>query len=244
MKNIWVLFKKEMRDAFSSPLIYVLAGLFSLIMGWLFFNYLLAAQKLYAETLTATILVPIFGNMNFIFLFLMPLIAMKSFAEEKRRGTLELLFLSDLSEMQIIWGKFLGNLAVTLFLLLFTLVFPVILSFSGYSDWGCVTTSYLGIILSIMCYLAVSLFASSLTSNPIIAAVLSFCILLCLLLLVLSANATNNYLIGMIFRYISVPFHYEGMARGVIKSFNLVYFASFIGFFIFLTKRSLSSRNW
>lgn len=244
VRGICILFSKELKDNFASPLVYILAALYSLIIGWLFFNYLMFSKNLTSMTLTSSVLAPTFGNMNLIFLFLAPLLTMRSLAEEKKQNTIELLFQSNLSHLQIILGKFFANVVVVIFILALTAVFPIILSLSGYNDWGIVGSSYLGVLLSVMCYLSVGMFASSLTENQMVAALISFSIIVGLMLLVLSATATNNYLIQQIFQYFSVAFHYEGLVRGVIKTSDLIYYFSFIGFFIYLTERSLDSRNW
>lgn len=242
--RVMILAKKELKDAFSSPLIYVLSGLFSMMMGWLFFNYLLQSSQMTTTTMTQGVITPIFGNINFIFIFLCPLITMRSFAEEKKQHTLDLLLRSELSEMEIILGKLLSNVCLVLFMLSLTSLFPIILSLSGYSDWGVVGSSYTGIILSIIAYTTVGLFCSSLTDNQIVASLITFCILLGSMLLVISVNATNNYLLALMIQYLTIPFHYEGFTRGVIKSYSLIYFLSYYAFFILLTLKSLQRRKW
>lgn len=244
MQKILILVKKELKDSFLSPLIYILTGLFCFMMGWLFFNYLLQAKNLTSATMTQAVITPIFGNINFIFVFLCPLITMRSFAEERKQATLDLLLRSELSEMQIIIGKFISNMVLVFFMLSFTFVFPLILAFSGYSDWGVVGSSYLGIILSVMAYLSVGLFCSSLTDNQIVASLLTFCILLGSMLMVISANATDNYLLALIIQYMTIPFHYEGFVKGVLRSYSLVYFSSYLCFFFLLTLKSLQARKW
>lgn len=242
--NIWLLAKKELADSFRSSLLYVLTGFFSLLMGWLFFNYLVLSSEMTAGTLLQSVFNPIFGNMNFIFLFFAPLLTMHSFALEKRQGTLGLLLLSNLSHIQIILGKFIAIVLSTIFMLSFTLILPLILSFAGYSQWALIFTGYAGIIFSICCYVSVGIFASSLTDNPVISAVISFCILMGMMLIVLSANASDNPIVGEILSYLAIPFHYEGFVRGAVKSYSLVYFVSVTGFFLWLSERSLESRNW
>lgn len=244
MRGFFVLLHKEIKDIFLSPLIYILSALFSAMTGWLFFNYIVQSKHLSSATITSSVLTPLFGNMNFIFLFLAPLLTMKSFAGEKKQHTLQLLFLSDLGHFQIIFAKFMAALFGVLFMLSLTVLFPTILAVSGYSDWGSVSASYAGLIFSIMCYLSVGLFTSSLTDNQIIAAISGFCILLLMMLMVLTANATDNFIIGQIFQYLSIAAHYEGFVRGTIKSYDLIYYASFVGFAFFLTNKSLDSRNW
>jgi len=243
-KKINILLKKELKDSFLSPLIYILSGLFCFMMGWLFFNYLLQAKTLSTATMTQAVITPIFGNINFIFVFLCPLLTMRAFAEEKKQSTLDLLLRSQLSEMQIILAKFISNFVLVLFMLSFTLVFPIILALSGYSDWGVVGSSYAGVLLSIMAYLSVGIFCSSLTDNQIVASLLTFCILLGSMLLVITVNATNNYLLALMIQYLTVPFHYEGFVKGLVRSYSLVYFASYLSFFFLLTLKSLQSRKW
>jgi ABC-2 type transport system permease protein len=243
-KKIMILTKKELKDSFSSPLIYILSGLFSLMMGWLFFNYLLQSKDMTSASMTQAVITPIFGNINFIFIFLCPLITMRSFAEEKKQQTLDLLLRSNLSEMQIILGKFLSNVLMVFFMLSLTLLFPLILAFSGYSDWGVVWSSYLGIALSVMAYISVGLFCSSLTDNQIVASLITFCILLGSMLLVISVNATNNYLLALMIQYLTIPFHYEGFTKGLLRSYSFVYFLSYLSFFFLLTLKSLQSRKW
>lgn len=242
--KIIVLVKKELKDSFLSPLIYILTGLFCFMMGWLFFNYLLQAKTLTSANMTQAVINPIFGNINFIFVFLCPLITMRSFAEERKQATLDLLLRSELTEMQIIIGKFLSNFVLVFFMLSFTFIFPLILAFSGYSDWGVVGSSYLGILLSVMAYLSVGLFCSSLTDNQIVASLLTFCLLLGSMLMVISANATDNYLVALLVQYTTVPFHFDGFVKGLIRSYSLIYFASYLSFFFLLTLKSLQARKW
>lgn len=244
MKLVWCLTQKELKDFFGSPLIYILSGLFSLLLGWLFFNYLVNSNDLTQGSLTHKILLPFFGNTNFIFLFITPLITMRTFADEKRQGTLPLLYLSSLKDIHIISAKIIASFLVCLFMITLTLIFPIILWFSGYSDWGLVLTSYMGIVLSILCYVCVGVFCSSVTENPIISSILSFTILLGSMLLVLSVRATNNQLLGEMMAYISVPYHFESFLRGNLINYHFVYYACFVSFFIYLTYRVLGSRKW
>lgn len=243
-KKIGILVRKELKDAFLSPLIYILTGLFCFMMGWLFFNYLIQAKQLTSKSMTDAVITPIFGNINFIFIFLSPLLTMRSFAEERKQSTLDLLLRSELTELQIILGKFCSNVIMVLFMISFTLVFPVILALSGYSDWGVVSSAYIGVLLSIFSYIAVGLFCSSLTDNQIVASLLTFCILLGSMLMVITVNASNNYLLALIVQYTTVPFHYEGFIKGLLRSYSFVYFASHMGFFFLLTLKSLQSRKW
>lgn len=243
-RGSWILYKKEVKDYFNSSTVYVLAGLFILISGWLFFNYLLASKEPTNQSLTVSVLIPTFGNINLIFLFFAPLITMRVFAEEKKLRTLELLFLSKLSDSQIIFSKLLASLTVAIFLIGLTAIFPIILCLSGYKDFGLIFTSYLGLILCVLCYLSVGIFTSSLTQNQIVAAILSFTLLLGFMLMILSVNTNELAMTKDILKYMSVPFHFEGFVMGSLKNFSFFYFFSFLGFFFYLTKKSLEVRHW
>ncbi len=244
MNPLISLIKKELKDHFQSPLTYVLCALFTFMTGWLFFNYVVQSKEFTSLTLGSSVVLPIFGNINFIFLFLAPLLTMKSFSEEWKNHTMDLLLTSRLSLNQIIIGKFISLSLVAFFLVSFTVLFPIILNIAGYKDIGTILTSYLGVGLSIMAYVMVGMFTSSLTDNQIFAAVMSFCILLSSMLLVISIQATQNQILGQMVQYTAIAFHYESFVKGVIKSFNLVYFASYIFFFFLLIKISLQSRKW
>jgi ABC-2 type transport system permease protein len=243
-KGVMALYSKETKESFSSPLIYILAASFCLIIGWLFYNYIAFSQNLTTNSITKRVLIPVFGNMNFTFLFLAPLLTMGLFSEEKKQGTLDLLLSSELTHFQIIMGKFLSSLTSAFFILSLTFVCPIILAMAGYSDWGMVLTCYAGLMLTIMCYLVVGVFFSSLTENQVLAAFLSFGFLLMLMLLVATANASHNMLVAQIIQYLSVPFHFEHFLRGTLKNYSMVYFFSFWGFFFFLTHISLDARKW
>ena len=244
LTGIWIILKKELKDTFLSPFVYLLGGFFCLITGWLFFNYLLASGEHTTKTLDETVLIPLFGNMNFIFLFLAPLLTMKLVSEEKKNQTLELLLGSHLHPIQIIFGKFFSSLIMVGFFLSLTFLFPLTLSLSGHSNWPLVGGGYLGTFLSVMAYLSVGLWSSSLTNNQVIAALLGFCLLLGLTLLALAGNATHNFILAQILQYMSVPVHFENFLRGGVRSYNFIFFFSLSGFFLYLTHLSLESRKW
>ena len=163
---------------------------------------------------------------------------------KKKRVYLDLLLRSQLGHGQIIAAKFLSSLATALFPISLTLVFPIILAIAGYSNWPVVLSGYVGVVLCVMCYLAVGLFTSSLTENQILASLTAFCILLGVMLLAVTANATHNDFLAQFFFYFSTPSHFESFARGAFQSYDFVYFISFMGFFFYLTHISLDTRNW
>lgn len=244
LKAIKFLVIKELKDYFTSPLVYVIASLFSGLMGLIFYNYLVSSNEVTNLSIIDSILLPTFGAMNFLLMFIVPLLTMGQFSEEKKNQTLDLLMMSNMSGIDIILGKFISTFLVVFFLVGLTFIYPIILGASGFSDWGLVATNYLAIYLSVMAYISVGLFASTLSENQIISVVVTFCILFALLLLINMAQVTDNYIVGLIIQYFSIGYHHAHFSRGQIVSFNFVYYLSFVGFFFFLTHKSVEARKW
>lgn len=242
--RILFLIQKELRSYFLSPMVYILSGLFILLMGGIFFNTMMISKDQQVVSLDTMVLPTIFGNMNFIFLVVAPLVSMRLLAEEKKQRTLPLLLTSSLTHLEIILGKLLASFLVMGFMTVLTLIFPIILCKSGDVDITTIAISYGGTLLNILCFLSVGLFTSSLTENQIVSALMSFCILFIFLLLAHAPFVMSNFLMGQIFYYLSLPLHFEPFSRGVIRSMDLIYYFSAISFMTFLTHESLESRHW
>lgn len=247
--NTWLtgsfdLYKKEVKDAFLSPFVYILSALFIMLSGWIFFSLLVASKEVTQGTLTSSILVPTFSMFRFIFMIVCPLLTMRLISEEKKNHTIELLYLSNLTDWQIIISKFLSSMSIVIFMLSLTTIFPLILAFSGYHDWGVVLSSYAGIILLCMSYTALGLFASSLTPNYVMSLIIAVFMMLGLWFLVLSAANTSNYIVGLILKYISDIHHFDLFINGSVRSYSVIYFCSFVFMFLYGTHKSLGRRNW
>ncbi len=238
------LLKKDLMDYFYSPLVYLLGAVFLLVMGWFFFNFLMVANRDSSTDFFSEIFPQLFGNMTFLLLILTPFVTMGSFASEQQNKTLDLLWLSGLKKYQLVVAKMLSCLGVMVFLVALTIIFPVFLAFCGYSDWGKVFTCYSGILFCAIGYSILGVFCSALAPRPLMAAILTFAFLFSFLLLALSASAISNPMVGQIFTYLSIAFHFTNFARGVIASYNLVYFLSFIFFFFFLAMKALELKKW
>ncbi len=238
------IFKREFKESLSSPLFYILCAIFSAIVGWIFYNYILASKEHTGASLTQNVLIPLFNIISFLFMILTPMLTMNTFCEENKSGTLDLLLRSKVSIWKIIIGKFLSNLTMISIMLGLSFICPIVLMFSGYSDWGVVFSAYLGLLLNISCFVVVGMFASSLSENQIVSAFISFAILISILLLNLSANSTNNFIVGQIFSYMNNSFHFSFMVKGDLRSYSFVYFFSFIGLFMLFINKSLDSRRW
>jgi len=252
--NFTAVLRKELAVYFATPIFYVTGFFFLMLGGYFFYSNILyynlvsfqAAQNpMMAEQLNSQLMIfrPLFGVLTIVFLLLLPLITMRLLAEEKRSGTAELLFTYPLTDWSIISGKFLAALLVYAVFLSFTLGYALIFLIVGRLDWASLATSYLGMLLFGGACLALGLFTSSLTENQIIAGVTGFALLLLFWTIGWQQELGSMGWKG-IFGALSMSEHYENFSKGVIDTRDLVYFLSFIFFFLFLTKRQLESRRW
>jgi len=256
VKNILAIAAKDIRSQFVSPIAYVVLTGYLLLGGWFFFNLLFrfnfllqlylsfrnpdAMQRL---NLNEFVIAPLLHNLSVILVILIPIITMRSFAEEKRSGTYELLMTSPLSITEIVLGKFLGAFVFVLIMVLLTGVFPLILVLYGNPEPGIILSGYLGLLLLATAFVAVGLLTSSLTDNQIIAAV--SCLVALLLLYVISWPADNAGAdMGALLKYVSLTEHFGEMVKGIIDTRDLTYFVSVIVFALFLTQRSVESLRW
>jgi ABC-2 type transport system permease protein len=189
------------------------------------------------------VIAPLMGNASVVGLFLIPLISMRLFAEEKRTGTIELLMTSPVSDWEIILGKWLGALTMYLCILAVSAINVGLLFAWGKPDWRPILTGYLGLILQGGTILALGTFISTLTKNQIIAGAATFS--LCLLLWVLSwVSSYNDASWAGAIAYCSILTHFEPFSKGIIDTKDLVFYASAIFLGLFLTSRSLDSLRW
>jgi ABC-2 type transport system permease protein len=232
---MWAIAQRELRSYFVSPVAYVVGALFLLISGFLF-------SIILGQTSEASMR-PLFGNFAVIFLFIVPALTMRLLAEEQRTGTLELLLTAPVRDVELVLGKFLGVLLLLLILLAITGVYPAILLLAGNPDRGPILAGYLGVFLQGAAFLAIGLFASSLTQNQIIAALLAFVILLLLWLAEALSQFTGGR-IGDLFRFLSITRHFDEFPRGIVDSRHLIYFLSIIGASLFFTVLAVQARRW
>ncbi|MDP6558834.1 MAG: ABC transporter permease [Candidatus Binatia bacterium] len=256
MRNIITIAGKEIRFLFVSPVAYVVLTGFLLLGGWFFFNLLYrfnyfvtiyagfrGPQALNSLNLNQHVIAPLLHNLTILLVIMVPIITMRTFAEEKKNGTYELLLTSPISVTQIVLGKYLGCLLFLFVMLLATGVYPGILLYFGRPEIGALLSGYLGLFLLGAAFMSVGLFTSSLTENQIVAAVTCFVILL--LLYVLSWPAqTAGVAIGKVLKYLSVVEHFNDMVKGLIDTRDLVYFLTLIVLCLFLAQRSVESTRW
>ncbi len=252
-KNVWTIARKDFRTYFSSPIAYIVIAGFMLIMGWMFF-YTLSHFEMQSmqyqqfntgksPSLTEGIIRPVYGNMNVIFLFLVPFITMRLFAEERKLHTIELLLTSPVRLTEIVLGKFISSFLLILVMLGVTLTYPIILFATGNPELGPIVTSYLGTLLLASCYLSIGILFSSLTENQIVAGSLTFATSLFFWLVNWAAQASGP-IWSEILNYLSLIGHYSNFGQGLIDSSDVIYYLSFIGLGLFLTHRVLDSFRW
>src|SRR6202451_29723 len=258
MQSFYAVYRKEMGHYFVSPIAYIFIGLF-LILSAFFFNLILTAvikESFQMEMQSmqmgappsfdapAEIMRAFFGLLSTLVLFFTPILTMSIYAEERKRGTMELLMTSPISETDIVLGKFLASLSLFAIMLLPTagyMIFMVLRS-EPMMPWRMLLAGYAGILLLGGSLLALGSFVSSLTENQLIAAVLTFVAFL--FLLVLDLGHTSEGGLGSVLQYLSASRHYDDFARGIIDTSGLIYYFSFMVLFVFLTVRSIDSMRW
>jgi ABC-2 type transport system permease protein len=186
---------------------------------------------------------PVFSNISVIGLFLIPMITMRLFAEEKRTGTIELLLTSPISDLSIILGKWLGGMILYTAMLALSALSMLVLFAYGQPDWHPIAIGYLGLLLQGGALLAIGTFISNCTKNQIVAGVAGFAI--CLLLWVLDWVSSFETSIGArILSYLSVLQHFDSFGKGILDSKDIIYYLSVIFVGLFLTARSMESLRW
>lgn len=250
MRSLYAVYRKEMGHYFVSPTAYVVVAIFLCLTAWFFNIYLkeiVTSLGTQGDFDAPSQLLRAFlgGLFSILMLFLLPMITMGLFAEERKRGTMELLMTSPISETDIVLGKFFACLTLFAIMLLPTVAYVVYvyLHSDPAAPLRVVFSGYLGILLFGGSLIALGSFMSSLTENQIVAGVLTFGIFLVLWAIDFGTQNTESA-IGQTVHYLSVINHYEDFTRGVIDTSGLVYYLSFIVFFIFLTVRSIDSLRW
>jgi ABC-2 type transport system permease protein len=245
MSNTLAIARKELRSYFASPIGFVMIGLFAIVYGYFyaaimqfFFDQTRQMMGQAPTDVNEQFIRPLFSNVQVILLFILPLITMRTYAEEKRSGTIELLLTSPITDFEIVAGKFLGAMGLIMAMLAVTLPHIAVLFAFGHPEWKPIVTTYLGFVLMSACFVAVGLFISSITRNQIIAGTATFVVFL--MLWVLDWMGEGKPLL----EYLSITRHFDDFARGVIDTKHLVYYLSVIVFGLVLTMRSVETERW
>jgi len=253
VRNVFIIWRKEMRSYFVSPVAYLLLAMFAVIFGFFFWNILgyfvftgMESQmrgEMFPMNVNEQVIRPLLSNVGVIGLFFIPMITMRLFSEEKRSGTIELLVTSPIRDGEIILGKWLAALTLYGVLLLLTALNFIFLFRYGNPDWKPLAIGYLGLLLQAAALLAIGMFISTLTKNQIIAGATTFGV--CLLLWVLewvSGYETSTW--ASVLSYMSVVTHVGSFSKGLLDSKDAVYYVSLTFLGIFFTARSLESLRW
>ena len=230
-----IIMRRELKSYFTSPIAYIVTGLFLIITGILFFTTFFLQNRAELRLL--------FGNLPVLLSFFVPALTMRIFAEERRVGSIETLMTLPVTEIDVVCGKYLASLLSTLAMLCPTLFYVITAEIFGSPDYGPIVGGYLGAVFLCASYTAIGIFATSITKNQIIAFFTGFitCIALTMLdsfLIFLPAKIVS------VLSYISANAHFNSVARGIIDTRDLLYFASLTSLFFAMTVKSQQkSRN-
>jgi ABC-2 type transport system permease protein len=255
MGNVAAIFGKEMRSFFGSPIAYVMAGVFLLFTGFVFRNQVLEFHDMsvflklapYEEksklNVNEVVVESFFEFQTFIWMIVVPMLTMRLYAEEKRGGTYELLMTSPVTSGQILMGKFLACYALYILIELMAFGYLGILSMYARIDWGPVFAGALAVVLLGATFISVGILASSLTENQVIAAVLSFFMLILMWILDWAARYAGKT-VFILLKFLSLLEHTRDMIQGIIDTHDVVFFLSATVFFLFVTYNVLESHRW
>jgi ABC-2 type transport system permease protein len=259
MKGMYAVYRKEMGHYFVSPVAYVVVGVFLILAGYFFNQRLIQIlqEVLQSDVTTsqfgsqqpidvpAVVLRNFFSILSTLLLFLTPMLTMAVYSEERRRGTMELLLTSPVSETEIVLGKFFASMTLLVIMLVPTVFYFVFmfLHTDPAATWRTLPGAYLGALLLGGMLLSLGSFFSSLTESQLIAAILSFGAILVLWVMDLSSQAQSGAL-SQALRYLAFYHHYDDFTRGIVDTSDVIFYLSFMVLSIFLTVRSLDSIRW
>ena len=243
MRNTWFIAKRELLGYFNSPVAYVFTVIFLLLIG--FFTFMMGG---FFRTDEAS-LAAFFVWHPWLYMFLVPAVGMRLWAEERRLGTLELLFTMPVTVTQAVLGKFLAGCIFLAFALALTLPMPITVAWLGEPDMGPIFTGYIGSLLIACTYLAVTGMTSAFTRNQVISFITS--LVICLLLVLAGFPPVTNLLLKWgasgflvdVAAYMSIIFHFDSLQRGVLDFRDILYFASIATFCLFTTGVALKNRR-
>jgi len=255
MQGLLAIWQREFKAYFISPIFYALATVFLFVTGLFFYLGLLGYQEMFRQAaqyppmmerinINEMIMRPLFSVMSFVsVLILMPMLTMRIFSEEKKSGTIELILTSPVKDWHVILGKFFAAFSLFGVMMALTLIYPVILQIYGDPDWAPIWTGYMGMLMMGGGVLTLGIFASSLTENQIVAAVVCFGAAIALWILDMASSYFTGS-VGAVLGYLSVMRHFDTFEKGILDTTDLLFFVSFMFFGLFMTVRSLESTRW
>jgi ABC-2 type transport system permease protein len=237
MSTIWIITKRELKSYYDSLLAYILILVLLIVAG--LFTWFIGQTIFYNKQAN---LLPFFSILNIILFLVSPALTMKLLADEKSRGTLEVILTKPVSDFQLIVGKFFAPLILVLSALVLTLIYYITVASIGPVDNGATIMGYIGAILMSASYISIGIFASSLTNNQIISFLLAIFVGAFLILLKPIGQYFQGFL-GDLLSYLSLSSHYESLTRGVIDSKDVIYFLSIIFMGLFGAEMVIAKRN-
>jgi len=256
MRNVMEIFKREIKFYFSTPIAYVVIVIFTAVFGFMFYrnmtyyselSYQLMQNPYYGTRidLIMGIFSPVFNSNAIILLMVIPPISMRLFAEEKKSGTIELLFTYPLKDFQILFGKWLASASIVLLMLVLTLPAPfLVFGFAKSKEWGPVLSGYLGLYLMGLSFLSIGILISALSENQIVAVIISYGALLGFWFLGWAVDPNSGRLIADVLSEMSIIRHLSNFIKGVIDTKDAAYYILLIFTSMFLTLRALESKRW
>jgi len=254
MNNILAIAHKELKSYFSTPIAYIVIGFFALLFGYFFYAMLVIFNQQSAQfggaeggavDINQQLIRPLFLNASVILLFVLPLITMRTYSEEKRSGTIELLLTSPVTDVEIILGKFLGAMTLYAAMLAITVIHMLVLfSYANPKpEWTVPVIGYVGLLLMGGCFISVGLLISSLTKNQIVSGMVTFAVFLLLWVINWIASFTGPTTQSVL-NYLSITDHFDDFTRGIVDTKHLIYYFSVMSFGLFLTARSVDTERW
>ncbi len=259
LREILPIYKREMKSYFTSPALYVAIGLFLAFCGWNFYStigiFIQACQQKSTAGMNSFGMPPLnitdffipwmFGLPAFLMMFVVPILTMKLFSEEKRLGTFELLVTCPLRDWSILLGKYLAGFSIAMLMIVLSLWYPLTVQLiSGWQlESSVLWIAFLGLVLVMATYVAFGVFASSVSENQMLAAILTFVGLLTFYLVGIM-NAGGDSTLVQVLKAICILTHGDSFTSGMIRLVDLAYFILFISFFLILTSKILEARRW
>ena len=242
---ILTIAQREIRSLFSTPLAWIILAVSQMILSWVFFvqidNFFAIQSQLTtlpnAPGVTDLVIMPVIEIASIMLLMITPLLTMRLISEERRNATLSLLLSAPISVTEIILGKFVGIIFFMLIFIFMLSLMPFVLLTGADLDLGKLAAGFLGLFLLLASFSAAGLYLSSLTSNPTIAAISTFGLLILLWIINNGADANNSL------NYLSLLHHFIPMSRGIVDSADITYFAIFITTFLLLSIRQMDAQR-
>lgn len=232
MSGTFAIFKKELKAYFISPMGYIYLVVFLVLLMWIFFRSFFLVNQATVRTF--------FDLLPWAFLLFIPAISMRLWTEERRLRTIELLLTYPVSDIQVLFGKYLAAVFFLIITLILTLPLPITVSTIGNLDWGVVFTGYIGAFLLGSTYLSIGLFASSISYNQIVSYLLGAVFIFLLYLVGMQfVLMTLPPKIASILQYLGLGYHYQSIIRGVVDIRDILYYLSVIAIFLYLNLRSI-----